>query len=63
LDRAIEIAAPLSALGIKRGQSLDLVVRVLESGSAVQRIPASGAMPLDVPADPETAYHGAEGLV
>jgi len=61
--RIIEIGVPLETLGLRRGQDAPFFVRLLQSGSAVQRFPASGSIPLAVPADPDTAYAGGEDLV
>lgn len=60
--RIIEIAAPLTLLGLAPGRRTEFFVRVLESQSAVQRLPVSGAIPLAVPADPDSAYSGAEDM-
>jgi len=62
-DRIIEIGAPLRRLGLAPGHATQFFVRVLESHSVVQRMPASGSIPLDVPADSESAYSGAEDMV
>jgi len=61
--RVIEIGAPLRKLGLAPGRATRFFVRVLESDSAVQRMPASGSIPLEVPADPESAYPHAEDMV
>mgnify|MGYP001132525231 CR=1 FL=1 len=62
-DRIIEIGAPLRRLGLAPGHATQFFVRVLESHSVVQRMPASGSIPLDVPADSGPAYSGAEDMV
>jgi len=49
--RVIEIGVPVDALGLVPGQEAELFVRVLESDSVVQRIPASGAIAAHVPTD------------
>jgi alpha-amylase/alpha-mannosidase (GH57 family) len=62
-DRVVEIGTPLDVVGLERGQTTLFFVRVLESGCAVQRLPASGSIPLEVPADTGTAYPSGQDLV
>ena len=54
--RIIEIGAPLDLLRLLPGQSAEFFLRVLEAGSAVQRLPVSGTIPLTVPRDPGSAH-------
>jgi len=61
--RAAELAAPLASLGLEPGGAAELVVRVFEAGSVVQRIPTGGSIPLVVPKDPDSAYPGVEDFV
>jgi alpha-amylase/alpha-mannosidase (GH57 family) len=61
--RVIEMVVPLATAGLRLGSRTAFFVRVLESDSAVQRIPAASAVRLDVPENFETAYPNGGDLV
>jgi alpha-amylase/alpha-mannosidase (GH57 family) len=61
--RVIELAVPFETAGLTLGSQTAFFVRVLESGSVVQRVPAAGAVRFDVPEDLDAAYPNTGHLV